>query len=376
MSIKTFFALVVVLAGLVAAAVFLNKKPEARVRVAGVAGGDLVFRELDVNNINAIELGFMTSTIRLSRAESGWVSGSLFDYPADFAKIAGFLRKLNEIKVGQVLREGEAMPSDLGLDPQAVSPDKVAVTLSYAGTKSPVSFTLGANKETNPEAPMGMGAPQGRFMRVGDGPIIQISELFMDLDGAPENWVNRELLQIGSDQIASVEVSSTNGTFTLSQDPAGPYKLADQTETEQVDDAAAARLFQGLQWLRFDGVTDPALADADAGISEFDTVKYTTKTGVVYQMEISRDQGTATRTMRIKASDQSEAGSNAAIVEELNRKFAGWRYRMPAGSLSQLVVARESLIAKPAEEPAEAAPAGVSQDVQPIEEISPATEQP
>jgi len=360
MNIKTFIVLVIVLGGLIAAAVFLNKKPETRVRVAGVSGGDAVFSELDVNNINAIDLGLMTSTIRLVRAESGWVSESMFKYPADFSKIAGFLRTLNELKVGQVLREGEAAPADLGLDPAVPNPDRIAVTLAYGNGKAPVSFTLGASKESRPDPSVGFAAPQGRFMQKADGPVIQISESFMELGGSADSWISRDLLQVGADQIASVEVTTTNGSLVLSQDSSGPYKLADQGENEKVDDAAAARLFQGIQWLSFDGVVDPGLSDLDAGIQEFDVAKYTTKTGIVYQLDIGRDPGTGSRTMRIKVSDQSEGGVNAVQVEELNQKFSGWRYRMPAGSLSQIVASRESLIAKPAE-PEQAAPAAEDQ---------------
>jgi len=355
MNIKTFTALVILLAALVAAAMVLNRKPDSRVRIAGVAGGDPVFRELDVNNINAIEIGTMTSTIRLSRAESGWVSDTLFQYPADFSRIASFLRKLNDLKVDQVLRDGEVIPAEIGVDPAASGPERTTVTLSYAGSRNPVVFLLGALKESGRASPMDMGDPSGRFMRAGDGPVIQINDLFLELDAPAEDWVKRELVQLSADQIASVEVVTTNGAFVLSRDSAGPYKLSGQAEEEKVDDAVAAQLFQGLQWLRFDGVADPALPDLDAGIHEFDVAKYTTKTGMVYQLEMGRDQGTGSRALRIKVSDQSEGAVHTAQVDELNRKLSGWRYRMPAGSLSQIAITRESLIAKPVEAAPEAA---------------------
>jgi hypothetical protein len=347
MSPKTLVSLLIALVLFGGVAYYMNKKPEARVRVSGVGAGELALPALDVNNINAIELVSMSATIQLARASSGWVVESLYEYPAQFSPIAGFLRKLNELKVSQVLRDGEATLAELGLDEGAFAPDRLGVTLSYSTGQSPVRFVLGANKEARDTTGMGMAFPRSRFMRVGEGPSLVVDETFTELGQRSVDWIERELFTLNASDVTAVEVALEDESYVLSRGEDGSYDLSDLAEAESVDSSAALRLFQGLQMVRFDEVMDPEEAIDE---EQSDRVVFNTSKGMTYKLTIGREVTEGSRWLSVQYSDVSEDSSNADEVARLNGKHGAWHYKMPAAVMNALTPARETLIAKPEEE--------------------------
>lgn len=347
MSPKTLIMLLAALAVLAGAGYYLNKKPEARVTVAGMTAGELALPGLDVNEINAIEFVSMSDAIQLARTSSGWVVESLYSYPAEFLPVARFLRKLNELKISQVMREGEATLEELGLDPEAVATERLAVKLSYASGKPPVAFTLGANRQPRDTAGMGMAFPRSRFMRVGDGPALQVDETFTELGQRSGDWVSRELFQLNASDLAEVEVKREDESYVLTRGEGGTYTLSGLAESESVDNSAALRLFQGMQWVRFDSVLDP---EEEVDVASADRVVFKASSGLSYELVIGREDQPGTRWLQISYADLSEDNANADEVARLNGKHGGWRYKMPAATMNTLTPARETLIAQPPEE--------------------------
>lgn len=63
--------------------------------------GSRIVGDFDVEKVNSIEIG---DKVKLVSGEGGWTVATMQDYPADRAKIAENLMKLQELKVGQVVR--------------------------------------------------------------------------------------------------------------------------------------------------------------------------------------------------------------------------------------------------------------------------------
>jgi hypothetical protein len=356
MTNRTLFSLLIALLVLGGAAYLLNQKPAARVEVDGITAGDAVFSDLDVNNVNAIELASISTTITLARAESGWVVSSLYDYPAEFPPIANFLRNLNDLEVDQVLRDGEATLAEVGLDPQAMAPDRLAVRLRYATAKPEVAFTLGAQKRAGDAAGMGMGMPRGRFMQVDGGPVIAVEEGFFDLGQRSENWINQELPRLNPAEVSGVEVEQAEGGYAIARGENGSgFVLRDATESEEVDEAAANRLFGAMQWARFETVIDPAMTDEDAGLDSATRVTFRTTNDVVYAMEISAKEEVGGRAVRLVAEDASADGLHVATVEEINATYGAWRFKLSSSTANQFMPARDSVVTikEPVEEAGE-----------------------
>lgn len=342
MTSKTFIRLLAVLVVLAGAAYWLKQKPETRVRVAGLAAGDTVFADLDVNNINAIELSDSAGTVKLRRGDKVWVVEDLHDYPALFTPLAGFLRKLNDLKVSQVIREGEATGAELGLEDGS---DTLRIKLTYASGKPDVAVTLGGLKQPRADASMGMAFPTARFMRVGEGPALLVDDTFSELWLGPVEWVDRELTQVSANDVTEVTVQTADESYMLTRAEDGTYSLNGLTEGESVDAEAALKLFQGLQGLRFDSVFDPQEA-YDTGT--VDKVSFKTMDGLTYELEAGREEVDGGLWLRLHFVDSSEDGRRAEDVAEMNERHGAWRYKMPLLSVRNLLPARETLVKKSA----------------------------
>ena len=98
---------------------------------APALNGKTVVDAFDVAEVASITIG---DKVSLASGESGWTIPSLQDYPADRAKIAENLLKLQALKIGQVARG-----RDLGA--------KTEVTVKDAAGKTLASVTLGDRHE-------------------------------------------------------------------------------------------------------------------------------------------------------------------------------------------------------------------------------------
>lgn len=354
MRTKTLIQLLLLLAVLIGAAYYLNRPAPSAPVIEGAVAGKPVFANLDVNAVAALEFVSVNTTLQVARAESGWTIPSLYAYPAQFSRIAGFLRKVADLEVGQVMRHGEASLREYGLDPeQAGDPDHVAVTLSGANGAPLARFTLGALKHRGQSDAMGMGFPQGRFMRVENGPVLLIDELFTDVVMSPVEWLDRELAAINQEDVVSVSVKTAENAYTLRRDAEKTFVLDEQTDLA-VNADNARRLLQNLQNIRFDTLVDPAKPDEEVGLHNADTVIVRLGTGLEYTFTIGQGtDGGAQRALRVSAAAANDNEERKAEAAALNAKHGNWRYLLPSFQATQWTPTRESLIVTP---PAEAAP--------------------
>ncbi len=347
MTTRTLIRLLIILALFAGAAYYVNQKPASRVQVGGIVAGDKALPSLDINAVDSIQLSSISATVSLRRAESGWTVDSLHGYPAQFSSIAQFLRKLPDITYAQVLREGEASLAELSLDESVVAPDLLAVTLGQTG-QLPVRIVLGAMKRGRDQGGMGFGGmPQGRFVRVGDGPVAAVDEAFVDLGSRSEDWIDREFVAINGADVKRVKIITSEGTLDIARGEGEDFTLEGLSGDETLDASAVTRVFQGLQWSRIDSVIDPALSDDEAGLGEVDTVVFHTTNDIAYELVISRTDAEGGKSVRLKISDLSEGGANADEVKAIDDRHAAWRYKLASGTLSQVLPSRESLLAAP-----------------------------
>jgi len=93
--------------------------------------GSRIVGDFDVEKVNSIEIG---DKVKLVSGEGGWTVATMQDYPADRAKIAENLMKLQELKVGQIVR-GKKLS------------EKTPVVIRDASGGELVSVTLGERHE-------------------------------------------------------------------------------------------------------------------------------------------------------------------------------------------------------------------------------------
>jgi len=282
MSARKIVVLTLVLAALVAIAIW-QRQPAPPPAAGGLSAGNLFFPDLDVNRVGRLEIVSGAATTTLSRAEDTWTVTSLYDYPVHFQRLAGALRGLRELEVGQVIPDGERYLDEFGLSTTAQA---TAVHLYDDEGDSMERFYLGSNwvRQTGPG---GLGAsPQGRYLRVQDGPVTLVDETLDAFTANHLDWVNRTLLRVPLAQINELEVTLTNVSYTLHVDSANRYTLEESREEEELDSTAASRLARSLANVTFIEVLDPALAE---GIDFSDAEQLVAKTanGIVYTARVA-----------------------------------------------------------------------------------------
>lgn len=369
MTTKTLFRLLLILAVASALAYWLNR-PAGKVSVDGVAAGDPVLPGLDVNAITRIEVAGTQSTSIIVRAENGWVSESWFGYPARFERVVSALRSLADLTAGQVQRDGVAMLADYGLDAAAPGADTLVVRLGTAEKPDAATLMLGALKHPRDASSIGLGMPNGRFVRAGDGPVVLVEDVLTGIGSAPGDWVDRTVLSIAPDDIEAVNVIGKSDEFSLRRNEQGSFDLGRVEEGKVVDQAAVQRMLQPLRTLVADGVMDPALDAAAQGIADHEVLIIRLRNQLSYQVTIGAAGETpdVPRAVKVAVSWQPEEGTGgdgdhaeAKEAEAQMARLGGWVFRIPGPVAAQMLATRASLLTQapppaPVVEPAPTAP--------------------
>lgn len=263
-SLITLLALLVIAAG---AAFLLQNR--GRMTAGGPSGQSLI-PTLDLEKVERMSVSLSGQTAVLERGGDGWVVATLFNYPADFPRFAQSLRELAELQAGSVVRGGAESPADFGLLTEATM-----VTLLDQAEAPLASVSLGRPR-----------AGGGRYLRVGDGPVVLVKEDLGQFTSKSEDWIDQKVLAVNSPLARRIKITLPDSSYALTIGGENDYRLEDQKESEKIANGAAARLARALQSFRCLTVADPARADAELGLDKPSSYELMTKDGFAYTILI------------------------------------------------------------------------------------------
>lgn len=160
-----------VAAVLVAAGYFAGNKSSTR--TPRLNGCKLV-EAFDIESVGSLEIG---DKVKLVAGDSGWTVPSLQDYPANRQRIAENLMKLQDLKVGQVIRGKKVEESE-----------KVPVTVRDASGKELATLTLGARHEK-----WGFG----RYAEF-KGQTVLVGDTLDAFGSEPKSWCETRIVDVPS----------------------------------------------------------------------------------------------------------------------------------------------------------------------------------
>lgn len=392
-------AVVVVLLG---GGLWLQRTMQETGRTADWQTGDPLFPGLDINAVRHIVIEQPDGKVIVSRPseEDIWRVESLYGYPADFPALAGFLRKVKELEVGQVVRGGEDFRAELGLAPAAGEERAPTVlTLETADGLRLASLEAGsARTKSMPDRPGG-GYPDGRYVQAGHGPVVLIAEQLSRLDADPAGWIQRQLLEVSASAIQRVSVQGPQTNCTITVLGRGQYELDPPPAAErEIDTSRAGRLARALQYLRCATVADPGRQAESMGLDEPRRLTFVTDRGFTYELSLGQPPEDEACYARLsvsyepppgptrenviaalpdpktggEAQEPDTADSREARVEEtllqqqeqyearvqqartelekLQERFAGWTYVLDSHACQSLYVSCQDLVQEPAPE--------------------------
>ena len=354
MSKKTMWILVIVLAALSAAVWWSGRR--AAPAAASAAGGRLL-PGVDWTTVRAIALETAAATTRLAQADGVWCVAEKENVPADVRRLRGLIQALDETDDAQVADESADRLAEYGL---AAEGEEAPLRIALEHAAGTTTVSLGKTRAPR-RGEEYWGPPAGRYVRVNEGPVLLLKDDVPGADADPAHWWDRALLDIDPAAVHKVEIGSADGTFAIERGADGAFALADAAEGEEVDAAAAERMFAALRSLRADEI----LSAEEAEGAFVDAATYAAETeGATYRIEIGAaqaDRGNG-RPVRIAATGDVPAATA--------KKLAGRAFRIPPYLGDALVAKRDALARKvepvstepAAEEPVNEEPPAVAEE--------------
>lgn len=341
MKIRTLFILLVIFVFLASLAVLVTREP-AQPSAAGPQPGDKLLPGLDVNRIVTARFEGPQGTTEIRRVNGTWVVSSLFDYPADFDRVAEQLRTLDDLKVGQAVRGGLEAPDEFGFS----STNTTRILLGSSDqAEEPAELLVGAMRMTSQSSRF-PNYPDGTYVRVGDGPIVLVKETLRRLPRSNDDWVQKNLFSIGADALSEITLVTTQETFTVQVTGPGKYTMDGLKKDEEVNGDVMGRLTSVLQSPFFNTVADPDGSDVEQGFASASQCSVKTKDGLVCSLFIgSPVAGTSDRYVRIKV-DGGEGEEAVSKAKELNSRFEKWTYTLGSYSWETLTLGKSQFVRK------------------------------
>lgn len=338
-------------------------------------GGRLLAIE-DFNKIAGLTFVDGTQTVELVKSGSNWVVKSLFNYPANFDRVADELNKYSELRIGQVMRASPAQMKEFGLDAAATGDGvtKPAVaTLSDAAGKKLAVLTIGAERSRPSSGGQG-GFPDSHYVQVDNGPVVLVDQYLGRPGVNGRDWIGTQLLGVNADELSEVDVRDKEGkTYGLTRSKDGVFAAKAKADKEEVKNEGAQSLFGSISYLTITDVAGPAGSVAGAFPDNGPQYKAKTRDGVTYQLDIGATNASGSRYLKLAASFEKPAPpvvtnapaagatnvppelaayetsvSNAQkTVATVTTKHTPWIYLVADSSTANLTMPREQVIAIP-----------------------------
>jgi len=319
-----------------------------------VASGGLMFPGLaprlqDATKVEITHQG--TRTVIERRPDSGWGVASMHDYPVQETKLRGMLTGLTELRLAEPRTSDPAEFSRLGVDDPNARASTADLLRVLDTNEKPILAVIVGHRRVRSQA----NVPEEVYVRRPDENQAWLAEGSVQVDADASLWLDRDVLIIGHDRIASVTAThadpaaadqalvfgQTDGKFALTR-PAEHPKLEDY----RVDDVARA-----LELLTFQSVR----ADADAPGHEVGHAVFATSDGLVVKVSVLHADKDVWARFAVSGTDKVKAEA-----DRLSGRLAGWTYQIGSWKEKSLVPTLNDL---KAEEPAKpAAPAASAPD--------------
>lgn len=271
MKLKTLSLSVAALAVLSLVAWFFNRPP----KVAGTdprVGQPLVSNDV-VKSATQLELTDHGKTVLLKKQpDDTWQVASYYDFPADFSKLAEFVRDLTDAKVQRFVTSNPERLKRLDFKDSAIR-------LRDAKGKELWSLTLGKTADSG-----------GRFVHFDHEKRAYLTQLNAWIDPEARNWADSTLLKFKPADIANVSLDFP-GAATIAVHRAKstePFTSADAPKGYQVKAAAPTDLLRSLSELHFTDTTAPDDPAVKAATPYDRTVTLTTFSGTTYTVKLGR----------------------------------------------------------------------------------------
>lgn len=302
--------------------------------------GRLLFPELraELGGAREIEITTHEQSFTLELVEDRWRLRELHGYPAQAATVRRFLLGVAGLQIRSRKTSNPDLYARVDLnEPEEEGSQAVRIAIRAEDGGDLAAFLAGriepASEIANPDPERGESRLKNLkqiFVRLPDAPTVWLVEGALEIGREPMAFVKREgLADISRETIRSVRVRQPGGGgFTVSR-PAQGEDFALQGipagrlhSQERLDDLVA--LFVALDFEQVTAADEVEWGGVRATMTAFDKL----------QVVMEHSGAAAEPWIRLRAeapADAAEDSAQATRAAELNRRWQGWAYRLPAG---------------------------------------------
>ncbi|WP_428485070.1 DUF4340 domain-containing protein [Rhodopila sp.] len=312
-----------------------------------VAAGKLMFPGLAprLQKAAKVEITHQGKQLVIEKRPDGdWGIAAMHDYPVQQTKLRGMLTALTELRLAEPRTSDRAEYSRLGVDDPNTAASTADLLRVVDAAGKPILAVIVGHRRVRSQA----NVPEEVYVRRPDESQSWLAQGSLQVDADASLWLDRDVLNIPHDRIASVVVGDkalvfgrVDGKFALTQ-PAEHPKLEDY----KLDDVARA-----LETLTFQAVkADADAPDFDAPGVDAGHAVFTTSDGLAVTVTLRHADKDLWARFAVTGGDRAEA-------EKLTGRLAGWTYQIGAWKEQSLVPTLGDLKAAEPVKPATPAPA-------------------
>ncbi|PTY02518.1 hypothetical protein DB347_24270 [Opitutaceae bacterium EW11] len=271
MKLKT-LAITVALLAVLSGIVFFANRPAPQ-RSADPRLNQPLLQTGTIEKASKIKISDQAKSVELAKQPDGsWRVVSYYDFPADFQKLSEFVGNLTSAKIEQFVT---AQPEKLA----RLEFKDTKLALLDASDKPVWEVTLGKNADAG-----------GRFVRFDDEKKGYRAGLSLWLDAEPKNWADSTLIHVKPEDIAKVEVATTDGAPVVAKRAKkdDPFAASDAPAGQRVKNDRITSIVSSLTSLRFSETSDPSDPSVAAAKQHERTVKLTTFDGKTLTVALGR----------------------------------------------------------------------------------------
>lgn len=240
------FAILLLVAGLLVALALIRTGKDTG--TTGPKMGEKLFADLPVNQVAEVTIADAENHTTLVKGEKIWQVEERSGYPADFEQLRDTVIKLSRLKIGRSFSGDAESLARLSLLPPSASDASARgtrITLKDASGKTVADLILGQTRSTE------NGGGKGQYLKKADGEtVFLVDASFRFLKTAPNEWLQKEILNIKADAVQSITCYAGKGrkpVYTLTRPAKG--KAAELTPIPEGRSADANRIDQVMEAL-------------------------------------------------------------------------------------------------------------------------------
>ena len=259
-------------------------------------------------------------------------------YPVQASKLRGMLTALTELRLVEPRTTDPAQFSRLGLeDPNGKKGTSNMLRVLDASGKPIVALIVGHRRVRTQG-----NVPEQVYVRRPDDNQTWLAEGSLQVDADPQQWFDRDIMNIGHARIARVTVTHGDEKLEFARD-GEKLVLKSPADHPPLDDYKLDDIDRGLELLTFQDVQ----TDKDPVGDKIGQSVYTTSDGLAVTATVFK--GEKDIWARFAATGRDKTKDEA---DKLNARLAGWTYQLGSWKQKALVPTLDDLKSAPPEKPA------------------------